>query len=163
MSIENSNSLIQRIFNEAFNQGDLAIVDELVSPNHLAHNAFGGTPHGPQGLKWLIVMFRTAFPDLKCIIEDEIKVENQISAHWVMSGTHKGTFLGNPPTGHPVVVQGMIFARIENGQMAEDWILIDQLGILQQIGLVPPPIRYETREFGANQPKDIHQKPGDLS
>jgi len=139
MPTDRSDSLIRRIFEEAFNQGDLAVVDEVLSPDHLAHIAFGGVPNGPQGLKWLIAMLRTAFPDLHCTVEDEIKVDDQFAAHWTMRGTHKGSFLGNPPTGRPVVVQGIIFARTENGRMVEDWTLIDQLGILQQLGLVPPP------------------------
>ena len=133
-----TDSLICRIFEEAFNQGNLAVVDELLSPDHLTHNAFGGAPNGPQGLKWLIAMFRTAFPDLKCAVGDEIREGDKFSAHWTMRGTHKGSFLGNPPTGKPVVVQGIIFARTENGRIAEDWTLIDQMGILQQLGLIPP-------------------------
>ena len=131
-------TLIRRIFDKAFNQGDLAIVDDLLSSDHLAHNAFGGAPNGPQGLKWLIAMFRTAFPDLQCTVEDEIGVGDQFAAHWTMRGTHKGLFQGNPPTGRPVEVQGIIFGRILNGRLAEDWTLIDQMGILQQLGLVPP-------------------------
>jgi len=131
-------SIIQRIFDRAFNEGDLTVVDEFLSPDHLAHHAFGGTPNGPQGLKWLIAMFRNAFPDLHCAIEDEIREGNKCSAYWTMRGTHKGLFLGNPPTGRSVEVLGIIFARIENGRIAEDWLMIDQLGILQQLGLVPP-------------------------
>jgi steroid delta-isomerase-like uncharacterized protein len=136
-------SLIRQIFEEAFNQGNLVVVGELLSPEHIAHTAFGGAPNGPQGLKWLIVMFRTAFPDLHCTVEDEIREGDRIAAHWTMRGTHKGPFLGNPPTGRPVVAQGIIFARTSNGQMVEDWTLIDQLGILQQLGLVPPSPRSE--------------------
>lgn len=138
MPLEHTDSLIRRIFEEAFNQGHLAVVDELLSSGHLAHNAFGGAPNGPQGLKWLIAMFRNAFPDLQCSVEDEISVGDQFAAHWTMRGTHKGSFLGNPPTGRRVEVQGIIFARTANGRMVEDWTLVDQLGILQQLGLVPP-------------------------
>jgi steroid delta-isomerase-like uncharacterized protein len=133
-------SPIYQIFDEAFNHGNLAVVDEVLANNHLAHNAFGGAPNGPQGLKWLIAMFRTAFPDLQCTIEDEIREGDKFAAHWTMRGTHKGLFMGNPPTGRPVVVQGIIYARTENGRVVEDWTLIDQLGILQQLGLVPPPV-----------------------
>jgi hypothetical protein len=60
--MKRTDSLIHRIFEEAFNQGNLAVVDELVSPDHLAHSAFSGAPYGPQGLKWLIAMFRTCLP-----------------------------------------------------------------------------------------------------
>jgi predicted ester cyclase len=141
MATNQTQSPIRRVFDEAFNHGNLTVVDELVSPSHLAHNTFGGAPNGPQGLRWLIVMFRTAFPDLQCTVEDEIYVGDQFAAHWTMRGTHTGSFLGNPPTGRLVLVQGLIFARTAHGRIIEDWTLIDQLGILQQLGLVPPPLR----------------------
>jgi steroid delta-isomerase-like uncharacterized protein len=131
-------SLIRQIIDQAFNQGNLAIVDELLSPGHLKHNAFGGVPNGPRGFKLMVVMFRTAFPDLLCTIEDEIWEGNKVAAHFTMQGTHKGLFLGSPPTGRLVMAQGIIFARTENGQIVEDWTLTDQLGILQQLGLIPP-------------------------
>jgi steroid delta-isomerase-like uncharacterized protein len=138
MPTDRTESLIHRIFEGAFNQGDLAIVDELLSPDHFAHTAFGGAPHGPQGLKLLITMFRTAFPDLHCTVEGEIREADQFAAHWTMRGTHKGLFLGSPPTGRQVEVQGIIFGRTSNGRITEDWTLVDQMGILQQLGLVPP-------------------------
>jgi steroid delta-isomerase-like uncharacterized protein len=143
MSSTQFQSPIYRIFEEAFNQGNLAVVDELLTPDHFAHNAFGGVTNGPQGLKCLIAIFRTAFPDLQCTVEDEIREGVKIAAHWTMRGTHKGLFLGNPPTGRPIVVQGIVFARISNGRIIEDWTLIDQMGILQQIGVVPPPKQSE--------------------
>jgi steroid delta-isomerase-like uncharacterized protein len=136
-------SPIRQLFDRAFNQGDLSIVDELLAPDHLAHNTFAGIPSGAQGLKWLIVMFRTGFPDLHCTVEDEIMAGDQVAAHWTIRGTHQGYFLGNPPTGRPVVAQGMIFARTANGRLVEDWTLVDQLGILQQLGVVPPSVRSE--------------------
>jgi steroid delta-isomerase-like uncharacterized protein len=138
MSSTKFHSPIYQIFDEAFNQGNLDIVDKLLTPDHSAHNAFGGVPNGPQGLKCLIAMFRNAFPDLHCTLDDEIKQGDKLAAHWTMSGTHKGSFLGNPPTGRPVEAQGIIFARTENGRIVEDWTLVDEMGILQQLGLVPP-------------------------
>jgi steroid delta-isomerase-like uncharacterized protein len=142
MAIHQTQSPIRRIFDEAFNQGNLAVVDELLSPDHLAHSSFGEAPNGSQGLKWLIVLFRNAFPDLNCTVEDEIREGDKFSVHWTMRGTHKGYFLGNPPTGRSVKAQGILFARTENGRMIEACTLIDQLGILQQLGLVPPPSRH---------------------
>jgi steroid delta-isomerase-like uncharacterized protein len=132
-------SLVQRIFDQAFNQGDLAVVDELVAADGVTHTLSWGMPTNRTGLKQLIASFRAAFPDLYCTVEDEIREGDKFAAHWTMRGTHTGPFLGNPPTGRSIVVQGIIFARIENGQIVEDWILVDQLGMLQQLGIVPPP------------------------
>jgi steroid delta-isomerase-like uncharacterized protein len=132
-------SIVRRLLEEAFNQGDLTIVDELLAPNGISHHSSWGTPANRMGLKQLIAMFRMAFPDLSCAVEDEITQHNKVAAHWKMCGTHRGQFLGNPPTSKPIVVQGLIYARIENKQIIESWIMIDQMGVLQQLGLVPPP------------------------
>jgi steroid delta-isomerase-like uncharacterized protein len=135
-------SLVRRIFELAFNHGDLAIVDELLAPDSITHIPAWGMPASRMGLKLFIASLRIAFPDLHCAIEDEITIGDKFSAHWTMHGTHKGLFLGNPPTGRQVEVQGIIFAHFENGRIVKDWLLIDQLGILQQLGLVPPPVRH---------------------
>lgn len=134
-----SNSILQQIFEEAFNQGNLAVVDEALAPDHHAHITIGGAPHGPQGLKLMIVLFRTAFPDLLCTVEDEIVEGDKFAVRWSMRGTHRGMFLGNPPTGKQMSVSGLSYGRTLDGKVVEDWTLIDQLGMLQQLGLVPPP------------------------
>ena len=90
------------------------------------------------GFKQLIATFRLAFPDLHCTVEDEIYERDRVAAHWTMRGTHQGSFLGNPPTGRPITVQGIIFARLRNGQIVENWTLVDQMGMLQQLGIIPP-------------------------
>jgi steroid delta-isomerase-like uncharacterized protein len=137
MSSTQSHSPIYKIFDEAFNQGNLEVVDELLSFDHLAHNALGRIPNGPGGLKWLVATFRTAFPDLRCTLEDEIRQGEKLAAHWTIRGTHTGLFMGNPPTGRQFEVQGIIFACTENGRIVEDWTMIDQMGILQQLGIIP--------------------------
>ena len=136
-------SLVRRVFDQAFNQGNLAVVDEVLAPEHHAHITIGGAPHGPQGLKLMIAIFRAAFPDLRCTVEDEIAQGDKFAVRWSIRGTHQGMFLGNPPTGKQVDVQGFIFGRTENGRIIEDWTLTDQLAILQQLGIVPPSGRRE--------------------
>jgi len=132
-------SIIHRVLDEAFTQGNLAVVDELVAPDSISHHMSWGMPANRMGLKQLIAIFRTAFPDLHCTIEDEISQGDKVAAHWMMRGTHKGQFLGNLPTNKPIAVQGLVYARIESEQVIESWIMVDQMGILQQLGLVPPP------------------------
>jgi steroid delta-isomerase-like uncharacterized protein len=130
-------SLIQSIFNQAFNQGDLAIVDELVAVGSVTHLERWGLSNDRKGFKDLISSLRTAFPDLVCAIEDEIHEGDKFAANWTIHGTHQGLFLGNPPTGKPVAVQGLIFARLADGMIVEHWMLIDQFGLLQQLGIIP--------------------------
>lgn len=84
--IKRTESLISRIFEEAFNRSNL-VVDEAPAPNHHTHITIGGVPNNPQGLKLLIVMFSTAFPDLQCTVQDEINQGNKVAAYWIMRGT----------------------------------------------------------------------------
>ena len=139
MTISQPNSLIRRIIDTAFNQGNFPAVEELLAPDSITHITAWGMPNNRLGLKQLTATFRTAFPDLHCTVEDEIYQGNKVAAHWTMNGTHQGLFFGNQPTGRSIMVQGIIFARIENDQIAENWTLIDQIGMLQQLGIVPPP------------------------
>ena len=136
-----SKSIVRRIIEEAFNQGNLTIVDELVAADGISHHSSWGTPANRMGLKQLIAMFRMAFPDLSCTVEGEITQDNKVAAHWKIRGTHAGPFLGNSPTSKPIVVQGLIYVCIENEQIIESWLMIDQMSVLQQLGLVPPPLR----------------------
>ncbi len=69
---------------------------------------------------------------------DETGDVDKFAAYWIMSGTHKGMFLGNPPTEKPFKALGIIFARIKNDRIIEDWTLVDLMGILQQFGIIPP-------------------------
>jgi steroid delta-isomerase-like uncharacterized protein len=138
LSADRTDSLIRRMVERAFNQGMLTVVDELLAPNGITHIPSWGMPHTREGLKQLIALFRSAFPDMRCIVEDEISVGDRVAAHWMLRGTQTGLFLGNRPSSRSIVVQGMIFARIENGQIAESWTLLDQMGVLQQLGIVPP-------------------------
>lgn len=130
--------LVHRIFDQAFNQGDVAILDALVAADSITRTVGWGMPARRMGLKHLIASFHLAFPDLHTTVEAEIYQDATFAACWTLRGTHTGAFLGNPPTGKRVVVQGMIFARSENGLIVEDWVLIDQMEILQQLGLIPP-------------------------
>ena len=130
-------SPIHRIFEEAFNEGNLDVVDEVVSPHHFIHNAPGGAQKGKTGFKALIVRYRTGFPDLHCTIEEENSQDNKSAIRWTMCGTNRGFFLGNSPTGKQMRTQGILFARVEQEQILELWMLIDQFDILQQLGIIP--------------------------
>ena len=131
-------SPVRQIFDQAFNQGNLTMVDELVSADLATYVSGWGLPAGRLGLKQMIANLRAAFPDLYCTVEDEIREGDKLAAHWTMRGTHRGSYLGNPPTGKQVSSLGIIFARIAEGKIVENRILIDQMGLLQQLGVVPP-------------------------
>ena len=133
-------SLVRQIFELAFNRGELAIVDELSTPESITHIPAWGMPANRTGLKLFVSSLRTAFPDLHCIVEDEILEASRTAAHWTMRGTHMGLFLGNPSTGRRIIAKGTMFTRIADDRIIEVWIQIDQYDLLQQLEIVPPPI-----------------------
>lgn len=132
-------ALFRAFIDQAFNEGNLAIVDELVAVDCPAHLPGWGMPGNRLGLKQMIAHLHIAFPDLRCVVEDEVQQGDKLAALWTMRGSHKGIFLGNSPTGRPVAMQGFILIRTAQGQIVENWILIDQMDLLRQLGVVPPP------------------------
>lgn len=136
MSVEENKAIFRRIVEEGFNKGNLAIVDELVATNHVNHT---DNVHGPEEYKQFITMYRTAFPDLHMTIEDQIAEGDKVVNRWTSRGTHKGDLMGIPPTGKQITVMGMYVARIIGGKIVEEWGNFDALGMMQQLGVVPPP------------------------
>ena len=130
-----------QMLDQTFNHGNLFIVDEWIASDAVNHIPGWGLTPNRLGFKQMIANLRAAFPNLQCTVEDEIGQGDKLAAHWTVRGTHEGRFYGNLPTGRTVEVQGFIFARTAAGQIVENWIFLDQMGMLQQLGIVPPPRR----------------------
>lgn len=140
MSTEVNKSILRRYFEEAWNEGRLEMLDEIVAPNYVNHDpAVPGLPPGPEGLKPIIAGFRAAFPDLHFSIEDQIAEGDKLVTRWTMRGTHLGEFMGLPPSGKQVTSGGMQIERVVNGQIVEHWRKSDDLGLMQQLGALPAP------------------------
>jgi steroid delta-isomerase-like uncharacterized protein len=135
MSVEENKAIFRRIVEEGFNKGNLAIVDELVATDHLNHS---DNVHGPEEYKQFITVYRTAFPDLQMTVEDQIAEGDKVVNRWTARGTHKGELMGIPPTGKQMTVMGIYVARIIGGTIMEEWGNFDALGMMQQLGVVPP-------------------------
>jgi steroid delta-isomerase-like uncharacterized protein len=138
MSAEENKAIVRRMFAE-LNQGNLAIIDELVAPEYVEHVAGGQEIVGPAGLKQFIAQFATAFPDLQLTVEEMIGEQDKVVTRFTMRGTHRGELMGIAPTGKQVSVPVVLISHIANGQFVEDWEIIDQLGLLQQLGAIPSP------------------------
>jgi predicted ester cyclase len=84
-------------------------------------------------------MYRTAFPNIHVTIEDQIAEGDKVVTRWTGHGTHQGELMGIPPTNKAVTVTGIAIDRIVAGKIVEHWENFDQLGMLVQLGVVPPP------------------------
>ena len=141
MSTETENTnRVDRIIEEAWNNGNLDIIDELVASDYEMH--VPNTPkeiRGPEGFKEFIQVFRTAFPDLTLSVEDRVVEGDKIADRIVAQGTHEGEFMSIEPTGKEIETPSLVIHYLEDGKVAADDGLIDNLGLLQQLGVVEPP------------------------
>lgn len=135
MSQENKD-IVRRCWEECFNKGNLNVVDQLVAPSYVWHGP-GMEVHGREGVKQVINTYRTAFPDIRMTYQDQIAEGDKVASRWTVHGTHRGDLMGTPPTNKPMTLSGMVLSRLVKGQIVEEWEVFDQLGMMQQLGLIP--------------------------
>ena len=128
MSSEMNKALARRIVEEMWNTQNLKVVDEVYSPE------FGG---GHEATKQFVTAHLTTFPDLHITIQDQIAENDLVATRYVMRGTHQAEFANIPATGKPFIVTGIEMHRFANGKLIELWNVVDLLGMLQQLGVIP--------------------------
>jgi steroid delta-isomerase-like uncharacterized protein len=137
MSAEKNKGIVQRLFNEVM-KGNLAIADELIAEDYAQHSMFG-IPNGREAFKQFFMGFASAVPDAQFVIEDVIAEEDKVVSRFTVTGTQQGALPGIPPTGKKFTLRGIDIFRLKDGRILEHWDAVDQLGMLQQLGLVPSP------------------------
>lgn len=139
MSTEQNKALVRRL-EEVFNRGNISLVDELFAPDFVEHEELPpGIPPGREAVKQLTTMFRSAFPDFKATIDDIVAEGDKVVIRQTWSGTHKGEFMGVPPTGKSVSFGVIDIVRIAGGKLVEHWGQMDNMGMMQQLGAIPTP------------------------
>jgi steroid delta-isomerase-like uncharacterized protein len=128
--------IARRFFEELHDTGDLTVAEDIVAPDAVFHIP-GADLTGPEGIGGLVTLLRTAFPDAVFPMEDVVVEGDTVAVRWTMRGTSQGEFQGIPPTGKPIELRGTAFLTIVDGQIIEDWVTYDQLGLLQQLGAAP--------------------------
>ncbi len=138
MSTEQNLAIVRRFF-EAIHHHRLDVLDEVCAPDYVVH--FPGTP-GPltrETIKPVWAQFFVAFPELHHTIEDIFAAGDRVVVRMKIAGTQQGEFMGIPPTGRAIAMGSINFVRCADGQIVEQWIDYDGLGMLQQLGAMPMP------------------------
>jgi steroid delta-isomerase-like uncharacterized protein len=138
MSTDTNKSLVRRGFEQGMNKRNLSVFDEILAPSYVNHDMPTPGP-GPAGMKQVLAMFTEAFPDMQITLHDVLGEGETVATRGSWKGTHKGPFMGIPATGKPVDVKFMDFWRLENGKAVENWVQMDMLGLMQQLGVAPAP------------------------
>jgi steroid delta-isomerase-like uncharacterized protein len=132
----------RRLLEESFNDGNFALVDELVAGDALNHDpalpAQMRDLRGPEALKRVVSMYRAAFPDLRMTVDDVIATNDKVVLRWHSDGTHRGELAGLAPTGSRGSVTGISIDRWEGGKIVEAWAEWDNMGLARQLGAAPP-------------------------
>ena len=139
MSEENKAS-VRRLYEEFVNRDDQSVVNELVAKDCVDHNPPGpDIASGREGLIQVFAMFRSAFPDMTATINDQVAEGDKVVTRLTITGTHQGEFMGIPATGKSFSIEAIDIFRIEDGQIVERWGEADNMGMMQQLGVVPMP------------------------
>jgi predicted ester cyclase len=139
MSADENKARTRRIPEELFNQRNLSLVDELFSDDYIDHVVPPGLPPPRDGFKQLVSTFLAAFPDFQYTIEDEVAERETVVQRLTARGTHQGELNGIPPPGKQATWTEIHIGRWAGGKLVEHWGEIDNLGMLQQLGVIPAP------------------------
>ena len=132
MSEDRHREIVRR-YCEAFERGDIDALDGLVHPEVVDHGAYEDQQAGIEGYRQFFRLWKDAFPDLRLDLELTICEGDLVAYRWHGAGTHLGPFHNHPPTGRRVRFSAISINRIRDGLIVEEWVEVDNLGLLRQI------------------------------
>ena len=135
-------TVVERWWKELWNQGNLAVIDEIIAPEFTDHDPSSPwVPGGVEGVRTLVNAYRSVFPDIHFSVEKQVACGETVVTHWRVRGTHKGELMGLAPTGKVVEAEGISILEVANGKIRHQTTIWDILGMLQRLGAktMPPP------------------------
>ena len=139
MDTEHNKALVRQVVEELQNQHHLDAVDALFAADFVDHSVPPGLPPDRQGVKMQFAMFFHAFPDLHVQIHNQVAEGDLVVTRKTFYGTHQGDLMGIPPSGRSVAFDVIDFLRVRDGKIIGHWNVVDQLGLMRQIGAIPAP------------------------
>ena len=137
--MQNNKDVVRRFIEEVLNQGNIDAAGKFFWDDMVEQVPLPGQGPGLQGLKDVLRGMRAAFPDMQWTIQEQIAEGDKVLSRFEWTGTHRGTFVGIPATNRPVTVWGMVIDRLEGDRIRDTRIIMDTLGLMVQLGVVPAP------------------------
>jgi predicted ester cyclase len=131
--MEENTRIVRRLYDELFTKWNLAVIDEVFSPEYIGHEMPPGTPRGPEGIRQMYARIRGGLPDVRLTVEDLIAGGDRVVVRWRGNGTHRGVIQGMAPTGAQVSFEGIAIYRLSKGKVVERWVVADRAGLLDQL------------------------------
>ena len=129
--------IVRRFADEVISRGEIDRAGEFAWEDVVEQVPLPGQGPGLEGLKDILRAMRAGFPDLVFSTLEQISEGDKVASRFEWTGTHKGTFLGIPPTGRPVRVWGIVIDRLVEGRIKETRIIMDTMGMMMQLGMMP--------------------------
>jgi steroid delta-isomerase-like uncharacterized protein len=137
MTIEENKKFMNYFIEEVINKKNLNAANDIVSEDFTEHIPFPGQGPGREGLKFVLNSMFAGFPDMKWMVHEQIAEGEKVVTRFTWTGTHKGEFMGIPPTNKRVEVWGVVIDVVRNMLFSESRIIMDNIGLLQQLGVMP--------------------------
>ena len=137
MSTEDNKAVVRRMIEEIMNNHNVDSLGDFMAADLIEHNPPPKGKPGLEGMKDGMRMFFGAFPDLKIQIDDMIAEGDKVVMRATTTGTHQGDFMGIAATGKNISYGAIHVVRISDGKIVEHWGLEDQMGMMQQLGVIP--------------------------
>jgi len=136
MTMQDNKAVSRRFFEEVWNGGDMDALQQLAAADIVLHDRDEGDFRGLEAARALVSSYRTAFPDLRFAIQEQIAEGDKVATLWKATGTHRGELMGIPPTEKHSTTTGITLDRIADGKIAESTGVWDALGLMQQLGVL---------------------------
>jgi predicted ester cyclase len=136
MSTESNKAIVWRMNKEFIEGRNQTTFNEILAEHFIDRTAMPGMPPGPAGVKAFFTMMWQAFPDMTVEIYDQVAEGDYVITRKTFHGTHDGDFMGIAPTHKRVQINVMDKLRLESGQLVEHWGIVDQMGLMQQLGVI---------------------------
>jgi predicted ester cyclase len=127
-------ALLSRFYKEVYVDWNMALADEVLSPQFTSHDWPNDGPTGPQAFRDYYAAIRSAVPDARYEVDDLIAEGEKVVVRWTLLGTHQGDCGGIAPTGRPIALKGIAIYRVDDGKLMERWVVSDLHGLLEEIG-----------------------------
>ena len=138
MSVEDQNGFVRQWI-EAWNKHDLDAAEQLLVPDYVRHDANLPDISGPAAQREFMAGVFSAFPDFELRVEQLIAQDDLVAARLSLRGTHRGEFSGVSATGNDVAFESVEIFRLAEGKIAEQWVVMNTMGLFQQLGAIPSP------------------------
>jgi predicted ester cyclase len=157
LTTEQKRNILRRVSGEIFGEGRIDVVDELLAPDFVDHDPLPGVSPDREGVKKLVGLFRTAFPDFQVEVLHTVVEGDKAVDHISSTGTHLGEFMGVEATGKRISTSAIVISLVgPDGRIAARWQRFGAMQLLQQLGVVPgweepPPVPPIPRVEGGRQ------------